>query len=60
MRIPIQISAISLNSDHPYSDLIYVLCNDGTIWFTTVKCDKSSDYYWTKVKSIPQEEPQVI
>jgi len=56
MRKPVQIATVSLNSDYSDSDIIYALCDDGTIWFTAVK---SGDYVWSKVNPIPQDDSQV-
>lgn len=55
MRKVVQISVIPLGSDYMNDEVIYALCDDGTMWFTSVTSD---DYKWTKINSIPQDDLQ--
>jgi hypothetical protein len=46
----IQISASALNDGN---DVLYALCDDGTVWYT---CD---DKNWIQLAEIPQHNPFV-
>ncbi|HMV01681.1 MAG TPA: hypothetical protein PLJ37_01005 [Chitinophagales bacterium] len=58
MRKPIHISVIPLGSNYINDEVIYALCDDGTIWYTSIT--GTVDYSWTKVNPIPQDGSQVV
>ena len=47
-RKPVQIAVSSMEGE---SDLLYTLCDDGTIWFTSAQHDSPS---WEQLPNVPQ------
>lgn len=47
----IQICSSSLRDDFVSPDILYALCNDGTVWFM-----ETNDKGWIKVQDIPQDD----
>lgn len=49
----IQICSSSLRDDYIAPDILYALCDDGTVWFM-----ESVDKGWHKISDIPQGEEE--
>lgn len=54
MRKPIQITSLPHVENKVFEEIIFAVCDDGSIW----QGDKFGDSYWKRLPDIPQTDEE--